>query len=73
MTLSHDLSSSSFYNPHRASADLCLHAVTLRVQVSSAASPAAPIVAGIPSRRSNCAVSGILSLVLLGKMPFNTQ
>ena len=40
MTLSRDLSSSSFHIPRRASADLCLHVVTLRVQVCSAASPA---------------------------------
>jgi len=28
---------------------------------------------GIPSRDSNCAVSGILSVVFIGKTPFNTQ
>ena len=63
MTLSRDLSSSSFHIPLRVSADLCLHVVTLRVQACSAASPAILIVARIPSHDSNCAVSGILSLV----------
>jgi hypothetical protein len=73
MTLSRELSSSSFYFPRRVSADLCLHAVTLRVQVCSAASPAILIVARIPSHDSNCAVSGILTFLFLGKTPFNTQ
>jgi hypothetical protein len=73
MTLSRDLSSSSFYIPRRVSGDLCLHVVTLRAQVCSAASPAIPIVARIPSHASNCAVSGILSVVFICKTPFNTQ
>jgi hypothetical protein len=73
MTLSRDLSSSSLHIPRRVSADLCLHVVTLRVQVCSAASPAILILAHIPSHDSSCAVTGILSLVFLGQMPFNTQ
>ena len=55
MTLSRDLSSSSFYIPRRVSADLCLHVATQRVQVCSTASPAILIVARIPSHDSNCA------------------
>ncbi len=73
MTLSRDLSSSSFCIPRRVSADLCLDVVILRVQVCSVASPAIPIVARIPSHDSNCAVSGILSVVFIVKTPFNTQ
>jgi hypothetical protein len=73
MTLSRDLSSLSFYIPHRVSADLCLHVATLRVQLCSAASPAIPIVARIPSHEANCAVSGILSVMFIVKTPFNTQ
>jgi hypothetical protein len=73
MTLSRDLSSSSFYIPRRVSADLCLHVATLRVQVCSAASPAILIVTRIPAHDSNCAVSGILSVVFIVKTPFNTQ
>jgi hypothetical protein len=69
MSLSHDLYSSSFYIPRQVSADLCLHVVTLRVQVCSAASPAIPIVARIPPHDSNCAVSGILSVVFICKTP----
>ena len=73
MTLSRDLSSSSFYIPLRVSADLCLHVVTLPVQVCSAASPTIPIVAAVPLHDSYRSVPSILSLVLLGKTPFNTQ
>jgi hypothetical protein len=73
MTLSRDLSSSSFYIPLRVSANLCLHVATQRVQVCSAASPAILIVARIPSHDSNCAVSGVLSVVFIAKTPFNTQ
>jgi hypothetical protein len=73
MTLSRDLASSSLHFPRRVSADLCLHVVTLRAQVCSAASPAILILARIPSHNSHCADTGILSLVVLGKMPFNTQ
>jgi hypothetical protein len=73
MTLSRDLSSSSFHIPRRISADLCLRVVTLRVQVYSAASPAIFIVVHLPSHHSNCAVSGILTLMFLAKTPFNTQ
>jgi hypothetical protein len=73
MTLSHDLSSSSLHIPRRVSADPCLHVVTLPVQAGSAASQAIPIFTHIPSHHSYCSVSAILSLVLLGKMPFNTQ
>ncbi len=67
MTLSRDLSSSSFCIPLPASADLCLHVETQRDQVCSTASPAILIVARIPSHDSNCAVSGILSLVFVLK------
>ena len=73
MTLARDLSSSSFYIPRRVSADLCLHGATLRVQVCSVASPAIRIVSRIPAHDSNCAVSGILSVVFIAKTPFNTQ
>ena len=73
MTLSRDLSSSSFHMPLRVSADLCLHVVNVRVQVRSAAFPAILSVARIPSHDSNCAVSVILRLVFVGKTPFNTQ
>jgi hypothetical protein len=67
MTVSRDLSSSSFYIPLRVSANLCLHVATQRVQVCSAASPAILIVARIPSHDSNCAVSGILNVVFIRK------
>jgi hypothetical protein len=73
MTLSRDLSSSSFYIPLRVSPDLCLHVVTQRVQACSTASPAILIVARIPSDNPNSAVSGILSVVFIAKTPFNTQ
>jgi hypothetical protein len=73
MTLSRDLSPSSFYIPLRASADLCLHVATQRAQVCSAASPAILTVARIPSHLSNCAVSDVLSVLFIGKTPFNTQ
>jgi hypothetical protein len=73
MTLSRDLSSSSLHIPRRVSADLCLHVVTLRVQVCSAASAAIFILAHIPSHDSHCALIGILSLVFRGNTPFNTQ
>jgi hypothetical protein len=73
MTLARDLSPSSFYIPLRASADLCLHVATQRVQVCSAASPAILIVARIPSHLSNCAVSDFLSVVFIRKTSFNTQ
>jgi hypothetical protein len=73
MTLSRDLSSSSFYFPRRVSADLCLHVATLGVQACSAASSTIRIVNRIPSHDSNCPVSGILSLVFIVKTPFKTQ
>jgi hypothetical protein len=73
MSLSRDLSSSSFDIPLRASAELCLHVATQRVQVCSTASPAILIVARTPSHLSNCAVSDILSLVFIPKTSFNTQ
>ncbi len=73
MTLSHDLSSSSFYIPRRVSGDLCLQVVTLAVQARSAASPTIGSVDRIPSHNSNCAVSGTLSLVFILKTRFNTQ
>src|SRR5579864_9651715 len=73
MTLSRDPSSSSFDIPLRDSADLCLHLATQRVQVCSTASPAIRIVARISSHDSNCVVSGILSVVFIGKTPFKTQ
>jgi hypothetical protein len=73
MTLSRELFSSSFYIPHRVSADLCLHVATLSIQVCSAASPAIHIVARIPSHDSNCAVSGILRVGFTGKTAFNPQ
>jgi hypothetical protein len=73
MTLSRDLSSSSFYIPLRASADLCLHVTTQRVQVCSLPSPAILIVARIPSHVSRCVVSDILSVVFIRKTSFNTQ
>jgi hypothetical protein len=73
MTLSRDLSSSSFYIPGRASGDLRLHVATLGVRACSAASPTIRIVDRIPSHDSNCAVSGIPSLVFIVKTPFNIQ
>ena len=73
MAVSRDLSSSSFYIPRRVSADLCLHVATLRVQVSSTASPAIRIVDRIPWYGSSYAVSGIPSIVFIVKTPFNTQ
>jgi hypothetical protein len=73
MTLSRDVSLSSLHIPSRASVDLCLHVVTLRVQLRTSASPAISTLADIPSHDSHCAVIGILSLVFLGKTPFNTQ
>jgi hypothetical protein len=56
MTLSRDLSVSSFHIPRRVSADLCLHVVTLRVQVCTA-SPAIFIFAHFPSHDSHCSGS----------------
>jgi hypothetical protein len=73
MTLSCDRSSSSLYIPLRGLADLCLHLATPRVQVCSTVSPAIRIVARIPSHDSNHVVSGILSVAIIGKTPFNTQ
>jgi hypothetical protein len=73
MTLSCDLSSSSLHIPRRGSADLCLHVVALRVHLCTAASLATLNLARIPSHDSHCAVSGIVSLVFVGRMPFNTQ
>jgi hypothetical protein len=73
MTLSHDLSSSRFYIPRRVSGDLCLHVATLAVQACSAPTSAIRIVDRIHSHDSNCAVSGILSLVFILKTPFNTS
>jgi hypothetical protein len=57
----------------RVSADLCLHLVTPRVQVCTAASSAILVLAHIPSHHSRRAVTGIQSFVFLGQMPFNTQ
>ena len=73
MTLSGNLSSSSFCIPLRVSADFCLHVAAQRIQVCSTASEAILIVARIPSHDSNCAVSGILRVVFIGRTPFNTQ
>jgi hypothetical protein len=73
MTLARDLSSASFYIPHRVSADLCLHVATQRVLVCPTAFPAILIVARISSHDSNCPVSGILNVVFIRKTPFNTQ
>ena len=73
MTLSRDLSSSSFHIPPRVSADLCLHVATQCVQVCSASSPAIPLVACIRSHGPNGGVSSILTVVFLCKTPFNTQ
>ena len=73
MTLSRDLSSSlstSRFGPQPIS--VCTSQLSASRSVSTA-SPAILIVARIPSHDSNCAVSGILSLVFLGKKPFNTQ
>jgi hypothetical protein len=73
MRLSRDLSLSRFHIPHRVSADLCLHVVTLPVHVCSAASPTISIVAALPSHDCYSSAPSILSLLLLGKTPFNTQ
>ena len=73
MILLRDFSSLSFYIPLRASADLCLHVATQRVQVCSTASLAILIVARIPSHLSNCALSDILNILFIRKTPFNTQ
>jgi hypothetical protein len=73
MTLSRDLSSSSFYIPRRVSGDLCLQVTTLGALPCSPASPTIRIVDRTPSHDSNCAVSPILSLVFIVKTPFNTQ
>jgi hypothetical protein len=73
MTLSRDLSSSSFYIPRRASGHLCLHVATLGALPCSSESPTIPIVDRTPSHDSNCAISPILSLVFIVKTPFNTQ
>ena len=73
MTRSRDLPSSSLHMPLGVSGDPCLHLATQPVQVRSTASPAVLIVAGIPSHDSHCSVSGILSVRIIGKTPFNTQ
>ena len=73
MTLARDLSSASFYIPHRVSADLCLHVATQRVLVCPTAFQAILIVARIPSHDSSSSVSSILSVLFFGKTPFNTQ
>jgi hypothetical protein len=73
MTLSRDLSSSSFYIPRRASGHLCLHVATLGVQPCFAASPAIRMVDRIPSHDSSCAFSAILGTVFIFKTPFITQ
>jgi hypothetical protein len=73
MTLSRDLSSSSFYILLGGSADLCLHLATQRVQLCSTTSPAILIVARIPWHDSNRVASGIPRVVFIGKTPFNTQ
>jgi hypothetical protein len=73
MTLSRDLSSSSFYLPRRVSADLCLHVATLRRPASFCRISHHPFAHRTPSHDSNFAVPGILSLVLIVKTPFNTQ
>jgi hypothetical protein len=73
MTLSRDLSSSSFYSPRRASADLCLHIATMPLQPLAAALWTTFSLAGIPSRHSTCAASGILRVGTIGKTPFHTQ
>jgi hypothetical protein len=73
MTLSRDLSSSSFYSPTRASDNPCPYIGTMRLQAFSAALSTTFTVAHIPSRHSTCAASGILGVGIIGKTPFNTQ
>ena len=73
MTLSRDLSSSSFSIPSRDPADLCLGIATLRLQASSAALSSTFTLARKSSRPSACAASGILGGAVTGKTPFNTQ
>jgi len=73
MTLSHDLSSSSFHIQHRTSADPCPYIIALRLQASSGVLPTTFTVARMPSRHSTCATSSILGVGIIGKTPFNTQ
>jgi hypothetical protein len=73
MTLSRDLSSSSFSSPSRGSADLCLGNATLCVQAFPAALPSTIKLARQSSRSSACVASGILGGAVTGKTPFNTQ
>jgi len=73
MTLSHDLSSSSFSIPSRDSADLCLGIATLCLPAFSAALPSTFTLAHKSSHASACAPSSILRGPTTGKTPFNTQ
>jgi hypothetical protein len=73
MTLSCDLSSSSFSIPSRDSADLCLGIATLRRQAFSAALPSTITLARKSPHSSACAGSGILGGAVTDKKPFNTQ
>src|SRR6267142_199556 len=73
MTLSRDLSSSSFSIPSRDSADLCLGIATLHLQAFSAPLPSSFMLARKSPRPSCCAASGILGRAVTAKTPFNTQ
>jgi hypothetical protein len=73
VTLSRDLSSSSFSIPSRDSADLCLGIATLCRQAFSAALPSTITLARLSSRPSACAASGILDRAVTRKTQFNTQ
>jgi len=73
MTLSRDLSSSSFSIPNRDSADLWLGIATLRLQAFSTALPSTFTLARKSSSPSACAASGILGGAATDKTPFNTQ
>ena len=73
MTLSRDLSSSSFYSPTRASDNPCpLHRDYAPPSVFCRFSTTFTV-ARISSRHSTCAASGILGVGIIGKTPFNTQ
>jgi hypothetical protein len=72
MTLSPDLSFSSFYSPSRASANPCPYIGIMRLQLFAAALWTTFSVARIPSRCSTGAASGILGVGIIRKTPFNT-
>jgi hypothetical protein len=73
MTLSRDLSSSTFYSPSRALANPCPDIGTMRFQRFAGALWTTFTVPRIPSRHSACAALGILRIAMIGKTPFNTQ